>query len=121
MRNLIADAATFGEITPPVGVKDYNDLAGGDGIGILIFINRFIQLIFVLAGIWVLYNVISAGFTYLGSEGDAKAHQTVRDKITMSVIGLLIIVASYGFASLIGLIFFGRPDFILNPTIQGPQ
>lgn len=111
----------FGEIFAPQGVKQYNiDAGGGDAIGILIFMTRFIQLIFVIAGIWVTYNVISAGFIYLGSEGDPKAHSKVRDQITMSVIGLLIIVTSYGFASLIGLIFFNNPNFILDPVIQGP-
>jgi hypothetical protein len=125
MRNLIAldsgEENPFGSITAPAGVKEYNDLAGGVGsIGILVFITRIIQLTFVLAGIWVVWNVISAGFIYLGSEGDPKAHSKVKDQITMSVIGLLIIVSAYGFASLIGLIFFGEASFILNPVIQGP-
>jgi len=115
------DTSVFGEIKAPAGVSDYNIEAGGStAIGILIFMTRFIQLSFVIAGIWVVFNVITAGFIYLGSEGDAKAHSKVKDQITMSVIGLLIIVASYGFASIIGLIFFGDPSFILNPTIQGP-
>ena len=121
VRKLIAQADVFGSIDAPQGVSNFNaDAGGGDAIGILIFITRFIQLIFVIAGIWVTYNVISAGFIYLSSEGDPKAHTKVKDQITMSVIGLLIIVASYGFASVIGLIFFGDASFILNPTIQGP-
>ena len=121
MSKLIAQADIFGTIDAPQGVIDYNNTAGGaDAIGIFIFTTRIIQLIFVLAGIWVVWNVIGAGFIYLGSEGDSKAHGKVRDQLTMSFIGLLIIVASYGFASLIGLLFFGDPSFILNPVIQGP-
>lgn len=118
MNRLIADAsAAFGTIEPPQGVAAYNT---GADIGILIFLTRIIQLIFVVAGIWVIYNIISAGFIYLGSEGDPKAHSKVKDQITMSVIGLLIIVSAYGFASLIGLIFFNNPTFILNPILVGP-
>lgn len=124
MRNLITDSSVIdkiGKIDAPTGVKEYNQLAGGESaIGILVFMTRIIQLIFVVGGIWVMYNFISAGFIYLNAEGDAKAHGEVKNKITMSVIGLLIIVLSYGFASLIGLLFFGQADFILNPTIQGP-
>lgn len=121
MKKLIAQADIFGTIEAPQGVEEYNiEAGGGDAIGIFIFMTRFIQMLFVLGGLWVVFNVITAGFIYLSSEGDAKAHSQVRDKITMSVIGLLIIVTSYGFASIIGLIFFGQPDFILNPTIQGP-
>lgn len=125
MSNLIAQAAnpteTFGELKAPAGVSNYNDLAGGgDAIGILVFLTRMIQLTFVIGGIWVVWNVVSAGFIYLGSEGDPKAHEKVRNQITMSVIGLLVLVSVYGFASLIGFIFFGRADFILNPVIEGP-
>jgi hypothetical protein len=121
VRKLIAQADIFGTIDAPQGVSEFNDAAGGtDAIGILIFMTKFVQLIFVIAGLWVTYNVISAGFIYLGAQGDPKAHTQVKDQITMSVIGLLIIVASYGFASLIGLIFFGNANFILDPTIQGP-
>ena len=118
MNRLIADASdAFGTIQPPQGVADYNAEAD---IGILIFLTRIIQLLFVVAGIWVVYNVVSAGFIYLGSEGDPKAHEKVRNQITMSVIGLLVIVSAYGFASLIGLIFFNNPSFILNPILVGP-
>lgn len=129
MNNLIASAgaatatgaATFGTLQAPAGVSNYNAAAGGgDAIGILIFITRLIQLTFVIGGIWVVWNVVSAGFIYLGSDGDPKAHEKVRNQITMSVIGLLILVSSYGFAALIGVIFFGQADFILNPVIQGP-
>ena len=123
MKKLLAQADIFGTIEAPAGVKEYNDLAGAggsDGIGIIIFMTRFIQLLFVVGGLWVVFNVISAGFIYLGAQGDSKAHEKVRNQITMSVIGLLIMITSYGFASLIGLVFFGNPLFILNPTIQGP-
>jgi hypothetical protein len=120
VRKLIAQADVFGTIEAPQGVAEYNAPLGEDGIGIFIFMTRFIQLMFVFGGLWVVYNIISAGFIYLGAEGDSKAHTKVKDQITMSVIGLLIIVTSYGFASLIGLIFFNNPNFILEPTIQGP-
>lgn len=111
---------TFGAIKAPQGVEDYNTLAGDGGIGILIFLSRFIQLIFVLAGIWVMFNFIIAGFLYLSAEGDAAATGKVKNKITMSVIGLVIIVSSYGIISVLGLIFFKDPSFFLNPTIAGP-
>jgi hypothetical protein len=111
---------TFGAIEAPQGVEEYNTLAGDGGIGILVFLSRFIQLIFVLAGIWVMFNFIIAGFIYMSAEGDAAATGKVKNKITMSVIGLVIIVSSYAIASVLGLIFFGDPNFILNPTISGP-
>lgn len=119
-RNLIAAAdSIFGTIEAPQGVAEYNQAAGG-GIGLLIFMSRIVQFIFVIGGIIVVYNFISAGFVYLTSEGDAKAHEKVKNQVTYSVIGLVMLVLSFGFASLLGALFFGNPTFFLNPTIQGP-
>lgn len=119
-RNLIAAAdSIFGTIEAPQGVAEYNQAAGG-GIGLLIFMSRIVQFIFVIGGIIVVYNFISAGFVYLTSEGDAKAHEKVKNQVTYSVIGLVMLVLSFGFASLLGALFFGSPTFFLNPTIQGP-
>lgn len=120
MSRLLADTSdVFGTINPPQGVEQYNTLAGG--IGLLIFVSRIVQLIFVVGGIVVIYNFISAGFIYLTSEGDSKAHEKVKNQVTYSVIGLVMLVLSFGFAALLGTIFFGEPDFFLDPTIQGPS
>lgn len=111
----------FGTIKAPQGVAEYNAAAGGNGIGLLIFLSRIIQFIFVIGGIIVVYNFISAGFIYLTSEGDSKAHEKVKNQITYSVIGLLILLLSFAFASLLGALFFGNATFFINPVITGPQ
>lgn len=119
-RNLIAAAGDiFGEVTVPQGVAEYNTAAGG--IGLLIFISRIVQLVFVVGGLVVVYNFISAGFIYLTSEGDSKAHEKVKNQVTYSVIGLVMLVLSFGFAGLLGALFFQDATFFLDPTIQGPQ
>jgi hypothetical protein len=119
MSRLIADSSdVFGTINVPQGVAEYNTAAGG--IGILLFVSRIVQLIFIVGGIIVVYNFISAGFVYLTSEGDSKAHEKVKNQVTYSVIGLVMLVLSFGFASLLGTLFFGDPTFFLNPVIQGP-
>lgn len=120
--NLIAQASSdiFGEVTPPQAIQDLNTEAGADGIGILLFLSRIIQFIYVIAGIFVLFNFITAGMALVTSEGDAKAKDTARTKITYSIIGLVIIVVSVGVMGILGLVFFGDADFFLNPTITGP-
>lgn len=119
MSRLLADTSDiFGTINPPQGVEQYNTLAGG--IGILIFLSRIVQLVFIVGGLVVVYNFISAGFVYLTSEGDSKAHEKVKNQVTYSVIGLVMLVLSFGFASLLGALFFDNPNFFLDPTIQGP-
>ena len=130
LHHLIAQAKTtdftalFGNAEAPKGVADFNKQAGGDGsnaIGILFFISNMIKLVTVVAGVFVLFNFISAGFEYVTSAGDSSAANKVRDKITMSIIGLIIIVGSYTVIALLSMVFFGSPDYILNPVISGPN
>ncbi len=107
----------FGTVEPPAGVAGYD---AGAEIGLLSFIATLIDVATVVAGIWVFINIVLAGYTYITSSGDTGAHGKVRDRITMSVMGLVIIAFAYLFAAVIGLIFFGNADYFLNPTIQGP-
>ena len=118
----IAQAAAsniFGRVSPPAGVAGYNAGSGGQ-IGLLFFISNLIRVATVVAGIWVLINFILAGYEYITSQGDTGAHNKVKDRVTMSIIGLVIIVSAYVIAALIGLIIFGDASYFLNPTIKGP-
>lgn len=114
----IADAV-FGEIEAPPGVADYDKAAGG--IGLVLFLSNLIKIVTLAGGIFVMLNIIYAGWIYISSNGDASAHQKVADTVTYSVIGLAIIVSSYAAAALAGAIFFGDSTFIINPVICGPE
>lgn len=107
----------FGEIKKPPGVAGFDS---GGGIGILAFVSAIINLLTIVAGIWVLFNFVLAGYQYITSSGDTSAHGKVRDRITMSVLGLIIIASAYTIMAVIGLLFFGNAAFFLNPTLSGP-
>ena len=62
-------------------------------------------------------NFILAGFTYVTSSGDPSAIEKIGSKLTLSVVGLAIIIASYTIAAVIGLILFGDAGFIISPEI----
>lgn len=109
----------FGSIQAPAGVAAYNAQAGTGGIGLMIFFSNLVRLITIGAGLWTFINFLLAGFTYVTAAGDSGATKKVYDKITMSVIGLGIIVASYTLTGMVSLLLFGRADFILNPTLIG--
>lgn len=109
----------FGTIDAPVGVAKYNAAAGENGIGLITFISTIIRIATIVAGVWVMFNFILAGWTYITSNGDSKANSDVVNKITYSVIGLVIIVASYTLAALVGLVLFGDAGYILNPSFTG--
>jgi hypothetical protein len=118
----------FGNIAEPPGVRELNQqvwLAGGGenyagSIGIFLFISRLLQLFTVVAGLILFFNFIISGYTYLTSEGSPKAHEQVRNRITYSVIGIILIVCAYTITALLSLIFFGDATFILNPKLEGP-
>lgn len=97
--------------------NSYADLQGG---GLITFISNIIRLAVVAAGIFAFLNLILAGFEYISSAGDTKKTAQALARINMSLIGLVIIVASFAVAAIIGLILFGDAGAILNPRIYGP-
>ncbi|MFA6814368.1 MAG: hypothetical protein WCR60_02360 [Patescibacteria group bacterium] len=104
-----------GKINAPPGVSNFNQQAGG--IGIILFFSNLIKLIALVAGLWTMLNFILAGFTYVTSSGDPSAIEKIGSKLTLSVVGLAIIIASYTIAAVIGLILFGDAGFIISPEI----
>ncbi len=118
MLSLIAQADIFGTITPPAGVVAYDTNSGGS-IGLILFISNLIKIGAIVAGLYVLFNFITAGYDYI-TAGDGKAGSKVQEKLTNSIIGIVVIVSSYTVVALISFIFFGDPGYILNPQICGP-
>ena len=121
---LIAQAQVdpiFGKVSPPPGVSKYDIAAGASGIGLILFISNIIKIVTIGAGLFGFFNIISAGYVFLQSNGNVKAAEEANNKLVMSLIGLALIVGSYTIAAIVGLILFGDPTFILNPKIpQAP-
>lgn len=105
----------FGTVNPPPGVAAFG--GGTEGGGLIIFISNMIKLITVVAGIYGLFNIVSAGYTYLSSGGNAKATEQAMNQLNYSLIGLMIIVGSFTITALISLLLFGDATYILNPKI----
>lgn len=112
-----SDEEIIGTLDPPPGVVKYNQDAGEGNIAIVLFISRLINLANIVAGLWVSFNIIYAGYLYLTSGGKADVHSNVSNLLTMSVLGLVLIMTSYMFAGLVGLLIFGDASFIINPEI----
>ncbi len=120
LNNQLATAqSVFGPIEAPAGVAEFNSKAGAgaNNIGLLIFVSNMIKVITIVAGIWVLFNFVIAGFTYITANGDSSAYAKIGEKLSFSVSGLVLIVASYTIAGIISLIVFGDATFIINPDI----
>lgn len=65
-------------------------------------ISIIIGLLTIIAGIWFLFQVITAGFQWLSSSGDKTSIENARNKLTHSVVGLVIVVMAFAIISIIG-------------------
>ncbi len=116
-------SSSIGGVRAPQGVHQYNLLAGTYGSttasGLVVFASRAMQLASIVAGIFMMINLVRAGFIYITKFDQTSAHQEVRDLLTYSVVGLVIMVSAYAGGGLIGLVFFGDATFVLSPTLEG--
>jgi len=92
-----------------------------EGGGLTAFFSNILRLIFVVAGIYALINLIIAGFSYMTAGGDSKKLTQAWDRIWQTLLGLAIIAGSFVLAAIFGYILFGNPMFMLNPVIYGPN
>ena len=109
-----------GEITNPILGSSYGNV-NESGKGLPLFFTNVIRLMFVVAGIIAFFNFILAGFGYMQSAGDPKKLSEAWDKIWQSLLGLVIIAASFILAGLFGYLIFGDPLFMLRPRVYGPN
>lgn len=106
----------IGPITPPIVISGVTD--NNASTALVKVMNVALNLVLVIAGIFVLFNLILAGFQYVTAGGDSKKVSEANLKITNTVIGLIIIVVAPVLAAIFGIVFFGKWDAILNPTIK---
>jgi len=68
-------------------------------------ISAAIPLILAFAGLGLLLMLISAGFTFLTSAGDAKKMEQGKQRLTFAVTGFFVVFAAYWVVQLVGIIF----------------
>ncbi len=105
----------FGTINQPAALQPY-----GAGGGLIVFMSNVIRLIVVIGGLVALFNIISAGFQYITSQGDPKATEKTMSTLTSSLLGLVLMIAAPAIAAIVGYVLFGNPAFILKPTLTSP-
>ncbi len=118
---------TIGQISPPPGVSNQIQAALNSGsiqqgdIAVLYFASNILKIVNVIAGLWVVVNIVLGAISFISSGGDSKAITQMKDKLTMSVIGLIIIISAYTFTAIVSWLLVGSPTYFLNPIISGPQ
>lgn len=107
--------ATFGTINNPLP-SSYGEV----NTGLPSFVSNLLTVIYVAGGLFVLFNLIFAGFTYMSAAGDKGKLEKALSSINMSVLGLLVMVAAGVLTGIISFLLFNDATFILKPTIEGP-
>lgn len=111
------DACSLGQIGGTEGFGPWGNIGTAFEIGEAAgqfskLISRIIGVMTIIAGLWFLFQFVIAGYGYMTSSGDSKRMSDAYNKITSSLIGLVVIVAAYAIISLIGAILGFD---ILNP------
>ncbi len=113
----------IGKIDPPAQLDGFGpDVTGGGtpGQGLLGLASNIIKLIMVVGGIWSFINLIIAGITYITAADNPDELKKANQKMTNSLIGLVIMFGSFTVAGIIGWLFFKDSTALLNPKIYSP-
>ncbi len=85
-----------------------------------VFLSHIIRLITIGAGLFAFINFVFAGIGFISSAGNPESIQRAWAKIYQSFIGICVVILSFVFAGLLGLLLYGNASAILTPTITGP-
>ena len=114
--NLLAQNAqdALGKVPVPQELNKFGDVSNG-GIGKLL--QLLLMLIIVGGGIYALFNLVLAGYAFMGAGDDPKKVEGAWGKIWQTALGLLFMAGAFVLAAIFGQLIFNKWDFILNPTI----
>ncbi|OGL52308.1 hypothetical protein A3K55_01530 [Candidatus Shapirobacteria bacterium RBG_13_44_7] len=107
-------AGIFGNIAPPLNNSYFNASAGQ---GLFLFLSNLFKVLAVIAGIYMIFQFISAGYMYVSANGDSKKTEQAWNQIWQSVLGIVIVASAFVITSLVER-FTGLN--IRNPVIPTP-
>ncbi len=119
MNNLLAQAnVPLGEIGKGegFGFLNFEKVIGGDGLdainSIAKVVSTTIGLITIVAGIYLLFQLIIAAISWMTASGDKGKLEKAQLQITQAITGIIIIVAAYAIVAIIGTVL--GLDILLN-------
>jgi len=105
------------QITNPAvaGPLGNNAEAAASGKSFTIYFVQLWQAAIAVGGLAVLFFFVWGAVEWITAGGDSGKIEKARDKITQSVIGMVILVASFTIIGVINTIFFGDSINLLAP------
>lgn len=101
----------IGTIKLPDGVPSDIGQTGG-------LITSIVRFFIIIGGLFTLWAFLSGGFKYITSNGDKAKVQEASNMITMSIVGLVIMAASFVIIAIISQLLFGDFTAILIPKFK---
>lgn len=107
----------------PLGLCDRTDGSEAPGLFNNV-ISTSVAIISIIAAIWFIFVLITGATALISSEGDSKAVETAKKKVTTGLIGLVVVIAAIFLVDLVGTILgidiLNPAEFILNYDPSNP-
>lgn len=116
--NYISQAANpFGTVTIPSGIAR---LGTDPSIVVGKLVQFALRTMVVGAGLYALFNLVLAGYSFLSAGDDSKKIGSAWAQIWQSMLGLAVSAGSFVLAAIFGKLLFNNELFLLQPTITLP-
>jgi hypothetical protein len=76
-------------------------------------VSAIIGFMTLAAGIWMLFQITTAGIAWISGGGDKGKLESARNRLTNAIIGLVIVVSGWAILALAGQ-FLGFDNILLN-------
>ncbi|HCR36000.1 hypothetical protein A2130_04475 [Candidatus Woesebacteria bacterium GWC2_33_12] len=115
---LAVDGNPFGTVKIPSNLETIYGSEPGVAFGKLI--QFALRGLIVVAGLYALFNLVLAGYSFMSAGDDAKKVAGAWAQIYQTIIGLAVAAGSFVLAALFGQLLFDNWLFLLQPTIPTP-
>lgn len=117
MNNYLAQNP-FGTVEVAPKLKTIYGPEAGPAIGKLIQFG--LRALVIGAGVYALFNLVLAGYSFMSAGEDSKKVSAAWAQIYQTIIGLAFAAGSFVIAAIIGFLIFGDSSFLFKPTLQMP-
>jgi hypothetical protein len=112
---LLAQDNPFGTVTLPAGLSQY-----GSEPDFAKLIQFGLRALVVGAGIYALFNLVLAGYSFMSAGDDSKKVSGAWAQISQTLIGLAFSAGAFVLAAIFGKLLFNDAFFLLKPSIPTP-